>query len=520
MVKQRSYSRMSSPLVVDRADLAVQSTIRLPLPLVVGNCDYAEREALLRRMDEILVMSGAEAAFVESWMRDVMEKLRRATTGVPKALTDRRRASLHRQASSTLRCTVARILSNESHRSFSAHLAESPLLQWFCRTERLDGLVRVPSKSGLQRMEATVPIDMLQRIHRGLVVRAATPDEDGQPSLGLVEQVDLSVAWVDTTCAKLDIHYPTDWVLLRDATRSVIAAIETIRRHGLIHRMPEPSSFVRTINQHAMAMAASSRKGRGGDKARDRKKTLRAMKSVVGIVRKHGQRYRALLASSWPDTDLSQAQAEQILERLDRVLEAIPVAVKQAHERIIGGRQVPNEDKLHSLYQQHAQIYVRGKSGADVEFGLKMLLAESAEGLIVDCELLDIIDDTKLLLPAVKRIQKHYGDKACQTVVTDRGFTSSANSNALTTLGVIDGTLPKNPDELSKRLKDPILRRLHIRRAQTEARIGIFKANFLGDHLPTKGREAQERFVAWATLAHNLWVLARLERRRSLAQAS
>ena len=44
-----------------------------------------------------------------------------------------------------------------------------------------------------------------------------------------------------------------------------------------------------------------------------------------------------------------------------------------------------------------------------------------------------------------------------------------------------------------------------------EARIGIFKANFLGDELPTKSLDAQVRFVAWAALAHNLWVLARLE---------
>ena len=58
---------------------------------------------------------------------------------------------------------------------------------------------------------------------------------------------------------------------------------------------------------------------------------------------------------------------------------------------------------------------------------------------------------------------------------------------------------------------DGTMRRLHTRRAQTEARIGIFKANFLGDHLPTKNWQAQQRFVAWATLAHNLWVLARLD---------
>lgn len=173
---------------------------------------------------------------------------------------------------------MARILSNESHRSFSAHLAESALLQWFCRVERMDGVVRVPSKSTLQRMESEVPVEVIQGLQRSMLRWAATPDAHGQAPGGLADLVDLSVTWMDTTCAQLDIHYPTDWVLLRDATRSVMASIEVIRSHGLRHRMPEPSSFVNTINQHAMAMTAASRKGRGGDKARVRKNTLRAMK--------------------------------------------------------------------------------------------------------------------------------------------------------------------------------------------------------------------------------------------------
>jgi hypothetical protein len=46
----------------------------------------------------------------------------------------------------------------------------------------------------------------------------------------------------------------------------------------------------------------------------------------------------------------------------------------------------------------------------------------------------------------------------------------------------------RKPAELSRRLKHPILGKPHERRAKTEARIGVFKANFLGDRLPTKGR--------------------------------
>ena len=513
-----------NPLFLHPGDLAIQSTIRLPLPLIVGNKDYAQREALLIRMNDLLVASGIEIKFIAAWVRLAIEEATKANDGKsPGPLTDRRKATLHQQASESLRCTLARILSNESHRSFSTHLAESSLLQWFCHVQSPDGIVRVPSKSSLQRMEASVPTEVVQSIHRELIRQASGKNsDDGLPNLSLAEAVDLSVAWMDSTCAKLDIHYPTDWALLRDATRSIMASITVIRNHGLLHRMAEPSSFVATMNQYTMAMSAASRKGRGGDKKKARKNTLRAMKRVVAKVRQHGQRYRELLHSSWKKTDLSEAAAQVILDRLDKILAAIPDAVKQAHERIIGERVVPTEEKLLSLYEQHAEVYVRGKSGADVEFGLQMLLSESAEGLIIDCELTPdgIASDSKLLIPAVKRIQQVYGSKACTTVVTDRGFSSKANSAALTEVGIIDATLPRSPEVMAKRLTDPDFRALVVRRAQTEARIGIFKANFLGDHLPIKGRQAQERYVAWATLAHNLWVLARLEQRPALLKSA
>ncbi len=174
-----------------------------------------------------------------------------------------------------------------------------------------------------------------------------------------------------------------------------------------------------------------------------------------------------------------------------------------------------------SLYQPHAQVYVRGKSGADAEFGLLMLLSESAEGLIVDCQLLErVSSDNTLLMPAITRMRQAFGDQVASTVVTDRGFASAANDAALAKELLTNATLPRNRDATHAFLQDPAMRRLHTRRAQTEARIGIFKANFLGDHLLTKNRPTQQRFVAWATLAHNLWVLARLDQGdKSLAQA-
>ena len=39
------------PLTLADANRSIQSKIRLPLPIVLGNCDYKERERLLCRMN-------------------------------------------------------------------------------------------------------------------------------------------------------------------------------------------------------------------------------------------------------------------------------------------------------------------------------------------------------------------------------------------------------------------------------------------------------------------------------------
>ena len=101
---------------------------------------------------------------------------------------------------------------------------------------------------------------------------------------------------------------------------------------------------------------------------------MRAMKKQVKIVRAHARRHRELLDKNWEQTEWTRPQAEQVLGRIDGVLELIPKAQKQAHERIIGGRLVANSQKILSLYERDVRVVVRGKAEAEVEFGNSVLL--------------------------------------------------------------------------------------------------------------------------------------------------
>jgi len=76
-----------------------------------------------------------------------------------------------------------------------------------------------------------------------LVGAASARDAGGEQPLELTEALNLDAYFLDTTCVKLNIHFPVDWVLLRDAARTLMKATMLIRRRGLKERMEEPRSF-------------------------------------------------------------------------------------------------------------------------------------------------------------------------------------------------------------------------------------------------------------------------------------
>jgi hypothetical protein len=100
-----------------------------------------------------------------------------------------------------------------------------------------------------------------------------------------------------------------------------------------------------------------------------------------------------------------------VLGRIERVLELLPRARKQAHERIIGERSVKSVDKLLSLYETDVRVIVRGKADAEIEFGNTLYLAENRQGVIVDYHLWreSAPADSKMVAESLKRMMEITG---------------------------------------------------------------------------------------------------------------
>lgn len=236
------------------------------------------------------------------------------------------------------------------------------------------------------------------------------------------------------------------------------------------------------------------------------------MKALEKKIARHARAHRDLLAAHWEATALSEKQAQAIIRRIDGILAQLPSAIRQAHERIIGERPVPNAGKILSLHEREVEVLKRGKAGAEVEFGNKLWLGETRGGLIVDWALLENVKaDSALVLPSLARLCKRMKLPVKQAW-GDRGWSSAANEKGLAKRGIKGGLCPRNPAELQKRIagEDGFREGLR-RRAGTEARIAIFRHCFAGNPCRAKGLAARKLAVGWAVLAHNLWVLARLK---------
>jgi len=479
------------------------------LPQVIGNKDYTDFEIQLERIDGLLRGSGVEALFV----RLSLDALRAEDREAGVELTDAHIARHQEQSRLALRCEVLReLLMRPAYRVMSRRLAESALCRRFCGIGEIDR-VRVPGKSRLQTYSTWLAPEAMRAVLDELLRSAGS--EPGAARMGLEARIELNLVLLDSTCLKANIHFPTDWVLLRDAVRTLMKATVLIRGRGICARMESPGSFLARMNKCCMAMAAAGRKP--GSKKK-KKALLRQMKALAKTIAAHARRHRAALDERWAQTGWSRGQTQQILRRIDGILGQLPAAINQAHERIIGERPVASAEKILSLYEKDLHVIVRGKAGAEVEFGNTLLLGENLDGIIVDHALLRDTSpgDTRLLGESLARIDAlRIGP--VQGISTDRGFASRANSRLLGEKDIFDATCPRDPAKLTRRHRDDALfAACQRRRAQTEARVGILKNNFLSGQPRARGYGRRAAAVDWAVLAHNLRVIARLPQAKAL----
>jgi hypothetical protein len=469
-----------------------QPSFRPALPEVFGAKEYRQFRDTLIEMDHMLAATGLEDRLINERISKLGHKKSSA----------KRQQFLWRSTRLALRYSILRALTQEAFRVLSRQVADSLIFQWFTYTSFVEG-IRPVSKSSAERFEKYfTPEQIGELVH--LLNKAVADKQQAKELLYTETELRFDRIFADTSCAKANIHFPVDWVLLRDAARTLVKSVILIREHGLKHRIGRPEQLMREVNKLCIEMTHARKKP---NSKKVRKAVFRQLKAQARVIERHGQRYLELLEARWEETEWTEREKNVVAGRMRNVLEQLPQAVHQAHERIIGERRVANKDKILSLYEPDIEVLVRGKAGAEVEFGNSLYLAEQDDGLIVDWDLMKSKKtDSKLVKPSIKRINRNYG--AIKRYCGDRGFDSPDASQALDVENIINSICPRSVPKFNEKLQDPGFCVDQQRRAATEGRIGIFKNNYLGRPMRSKGFAHRNTHVAWCVLAHNLWKLA------------
>jgi len=297
--------------------LATQQKFDKDIPVVFGNAEYNTERELLTAIDEIIRQSGIEKTVMEYFLDVAQVNKMIVVFGTDKLarLTANEIIRAKDNAILALRASILRKRLKLSLRKFAMALSHSALYKWFCRINRFFD-PKVPGKTHLGDLENMLPVGVIKQLETLLLQSAA--DESSEV---LYEPIDFSQCYLDSTCIMANIHFPVDWLLLRDSTRTMMKAVNRIRKLGLKNRMPyEPNEYISKMNKLCMQMTFARRKK---DSKRNRKAILRKMKKLLKKAAKHAMKHFELLDKNWETVAISRPKAEQILKQISNVMEKL-----------------------------------------------------------------------------------------------------------------------------------------------------------------------------------------------------
>jgi hypothetical protein len=310
----------------------------------------------------------------------------------------------------------------------------------------------------------------------------------------------------DSFVVETNIHYPTESALIGDGMRKIIPLCVDLAKELGASGWRQSEHLLRRIKQQVGTISRISAS-----------KSPKAKSHLSSA-------YEHLLQRSATILERAQALHKQA-ETVDASLAVITISAQlmhwieltqrvcdTAHRRIILHENVPNCDKLFSLFETHTQLYRRGKAGTPQQFGRLVLIFEDGAGFISHYHLLDReAGDADVIVEQTREAQKkHQGQ--IKTASFDRGFYSQENETQLATIVTEPCVPPRHPKQYAERLASGsvMFHRLRQRHPGIESAVGALQSGNGLKRCRDHSEIGFERYLGLAILGRNIHTLGKL----------
>jgi transposase, IS5 family len=434
---------------------------------------------------------GAISGFLDD-QRDVIERIRRdLVRGLKRPGSGRNGLT----ATQVLRSLVLMRLKNWDYRELRERIADGLTLRQFTDFY----CAPVPKHDAFQRGFVRLSPQTLKAVN-DLVVRAAV-------ELGLENGARLRV---DTTVVQTNIHHPTDNTLLWDAVRVVTRLVRRLAKALELRRIEGFCDRTRAARRRMYEIQRMTTRQRHEQQTGTYRVLIGIAEEVVGSARvaleKTGKMRRKDIFANMAIEELRR-QIEHFCGLGDRVID-------QARRRVLDGEQVPTGEKIYSIFEPHTDLIKRGKVCTPIEFGHKVFLAESAQGLITQYQVLKgNPPDESHVASSLKRHRQAFGS-APELYGSDRGFFSEQNLTSCKHAGVKVVCIPQRGGKKTARRQayesSAVFKQGQRFRAGIEGRISVLLRGRGMKRCLAEGCDRFELWVGAAVLANNLMRIAAL----------
>ena len=344
---------------------------------------------------------------IDAVLSEVPEVLQRVHADLKKGLERVNRVRSRRcqfTSDNVLRLAICQVIEGASLREIVVRVDDSNFLRSFCRF----GIDKMMGHTLFCALRNAIRPETWKAINQILAEHAVAK--------GKITGSELRV---DTTACETNIHYPTDSSLLWDVYRTIARLVSAARELD-----PSIAGGRRLHCKRAKRIHASIHRTVGKHtKAENLKPQYQALLALVEGVLDIGHEVASGLRQP---TMASALDATSLVAELEHYQKLGARVVDQTRRRVLHGEQVPNDDKLFSIFEPHTELLIRGKAGKPIEFGHMVLFAQTPEKFISDYEACQKKPNEHTLVDGILERHAKMFDALPSTFAADKGFYESA----------------------------------------------------------------------------------------------
>jgi hypothetical protein len=311
----------------------------------------------------------------------------------------------------------------------------------------------------------------------------------------------------DSFVVETNIHYPTESTLIRDGLRKVLGLCATLaalvgvggwRQHK--HLYKKAKALARQIDRIAAR--------KGADYQQRLRRPYRELLDLAETITSRAEKLRKKV----PRRTAADAEILALDTELQVFLERTRQVCGTARRRVLQDEEVPNQDKLFSIFEPHTQLYKRGKAGQPIQFGRQVLIFEDGAGFVSQAYLLPRdADDRDVVVEQTRTLQERLGGSIRQASF-DRGFHSPENQQQLAEI-IAQPCLPmpgSHQAQEQARAASVEFRQARQRHPGIESAIGALQAGNGLARCRDRTEPGFARYIQLAMLGRNLHVLGKI----------